>query len=113
MSRQRGENATRRAILALGLRTTPGNGPSPVTKRRFNGAKPSIGNLAINSGYAKRGCNRAVPDNGKDTTMDRDRIEGSAKSIVGRIKSFLGRFLGDDKLRAEGRVDQTEGRVQN
>jgi uncharacterized protein YjbJ (UPF0337 family) len=45
--------------------------------------------------------------------MDRDRIEGSAKSIVGRIKSFLGRFLGDDKLKAEGRVDQTEGRVQN
>jgi uncharacterized protein YjbJ (UPF0337 family) len=45
--------------------------------------------------------------------MDRDRVEGSAKSIAGRIKSFFGRLIGDEKLKAEGRADQVEGKIQN
>jgi uncharacterized protein YjbJ (UPF0337 family) len=45
--------------------------------------------------------------------MDRDRMEGAAKNIGGRIKSFFGRLFGDEKLKAEGRADQTEGKVQN
>jgi uncharacterized protein YjbJ (UPF0337 family) len=45
--------------------------------------------------------------------MDRDRIEGSAKTLGGRVKDFFGRMFGDNKLRAEGRIDQTEGRIQN
>ena len=45
--------------------------------------------------------------------MDRDRVEGSVRSMAGRIKSFLGRLLGDEKLKAEGSVDQTAGKVQN
>ena len=45
--------------------------------------------------------------------MDRDRVEGSARTVAGRIKSFLGRLLGDEKLKAEGSVDQAAGKVQN
>jgi uncharacterized protein YjbJ (UPF0337 family) len=45
--------------------------------------------------------------------MDRDRIEGGAKTLGGRVKEFFGRMFGDTKLRAEGKMDQTEGRVQN
>ena len=45
--------------------------------------------------------------------MDRDRVEGAAKSIGGRIKNFVGRLLGDEKLKAEGRMDRTEGKIQN
>jgi uncharacterized protein YjbJ (UPF0337 family) len=45
--------------------------------------------------------------------MDRDRVEGAAKTVGGRIKSFLGRLFGDEKLKTEGRMDQTEGKVQN
>ena len=45
--------------------------------------------------------------------MDHDRIEGSAKTIVGRVKDFFGGLFGDSKLKAEGKMDQLEGKVQN
>lgn len=45
--------------------------------------------------------------------MDQDRVEGSAKTIMGRVKSFVGGLIGDSKLKAEGKADQVEGRVQN
>ncbi len=45
--------------------------------------------------------------------MDHDRLEGSAKIVMGRVKSLFGGLLGDSKLRAEGKIDQAEGRVQN
>ena len=45
--------------------------------------------------------------------MDRDRTEGSAKTVIGRIKDFFGRMTGDTKMQAEGKMDQAEGRIQN
>ena len=45
--------------------------------------------------------------------MDQDRIEGSAKTLGRRVKEFFGRMFGDSKLRAEGKMDQAEGRIQN
>ena len=45
--------------------------------------------------------------------MDRDRIEGSGKTLGGRVKEFFGRMLGDTKLRSEGKMDQAEGKIQN
>jgi uncharacterized protein YjbJ (UPF0337 family) len=45
--------------------------------------------------------------------MDQDRIEGGAKTFTGRVKAFIGRFFGDSKLQAEGKMDQAEGRIQN
>jgi uncharacterized protein YjbJ (UPF0337 family) len=45
--------------------------------------------------------------------MDRDRIEGAAKTLGGRIKEFIGRLTGDQKTRVEGKMDQAEGKVQN
>jgi uncharacterized protein YjbJ (UPF0337 family) len=45
--------------------------------------------------------------------MDRDRVEGSTKTVVGRIKAWLGSRFGDGKLEAEGRADQVAGRFQN
>jgi uncharacterized protein YjbJ (UPF0337 family) len=45
--------------------------------------------------------------------MDRDRIEGSFKTLGGRVKEFFGRMLGDTKLRSEGKMDQAEGKIQN
>ena len=37
---------------------------------------------------------------------DNDRIEGAAKNIGGKV-------TGDEKLKAEGRAEQVEGKVQN
>jgi uncharacterized protein YjbJ (UPF0337 family) len=45
--------------------------------------------------------------------MDHDRMEGSAKTMLGRIKEFLGSLFGDSKLKAEGKMDKAEGSVQN
>ncbi len=44
---------------------------------------------------------------------DHDRVEGAAKNIGGKIKEGVGKVTGDEKLKAEGRADQVEGKVQN
>jgi len=44
---------------------------------------------------------------------DHDRIEGAAKNIGGKIKEAAGKVAGDEKLKAEGRADQIEGKTQN
>lgn len=44
---------------------------------------------------------------------DQDRIEGAAKHMGGSIKEAVGKVTGDEKLKAEGRADKLEGKVQN
>ena len=44
---------------------------------------------------------------------DHDRVEGAAKNLGGNIKEAAGKVTGDEKLKAEGRADQVEGKVQN
>lgn len=44
---------------------------------------------------------------------DHDRIEGAAKNLGGNIKEAAGKVTGDEKLKAEGRADQTAGKIQN
>jgi uncharacterized protein YjbJ (UPF0337 family) len=44
---------------------------------------------------------------------DHDRVEGAARNLGGNIKEAAGKVTGDEKLKAEGRADQVEGKVQN
>ncbi|WP_029415667.1 CsbD family protein [Brevundimonas bacteroides] len=44
---------------------------------------------------------------------DHDRIEGAAKQMGGSVKEGVGKLTGDEKLKAEGRADKVEGKVQN
>lgn len=44
---------------------------------------------------------------------DHDRVEGAAKQMGGSIKEGIGKLTGDEKLKAEGRADKVEGKVQN
>ena len=44
---------------------------------------------------------------------DHDRVEGAAKNMGGKIKEAAGNVTGDEKLKAEGKADQVEGKVQN
>ena len=44
---------------------------------------------------------------------DHDRVEGAAKNMGGKVKEAAGKVTGDEKLKAEGRADQVEGKVQN
>ena len=45
--------------------------------------------------------------------MDKDRVEGAAKNVGGKIKEGVGKATGDEKLRREGQVDQVKGRAEN
>ncbi|HEY0835381.1 MAG TPA: CsbD family protein [Azospirillum sp.] len=45
--------------------------------------------------------------------MDKDRIEGAGKKMKGSIKEAVGNLTGDEKMRAEGKMDKAEGKVQS
>ncbi len=45
--------------------------------------------------------------------MDKDRIVGAAKEISGKVKEGVGHAIGNEKLEAEGVLDQVDGKVQN
>jgi uncharacterized protein YjbJ (UPF0337 family) len=42
--------------------------------------------------------------------MDKDRIAGSARQIIGAIKETAGKIVGDAKLQLDGKADQAEGK---
>jgi len=44
---------------------------------------------------------------------DHDRVEGAAKNMGGKIKETAGNVTGDEKLKAEGKAEQVEGKIQN
>jgi uncharacterized protein YjbJ (UPF0337 family) len=45
--------------------------------------------------------------------MDKDRVEGSATNMGGKVKEGAGKLTGDEKLKNEGVMDQVKGKVQN
>jgi uncharacterized protein YjbJ (UPF0337 family) len=45
--------------------------------------------------------------------MDKDRVEGAAKNIKGKVKEGVGKMTGDSKTEAEGQADQVKGKTQN
>jgi uncharacterized protein YjbJ (UPF0337 family) len=56
-----------------------------------------------------------TPDrqNREDTSMDKDRIKGSAEQAKGAVKEAVGKVFGDKKLETEGNADKAAGKVQN
>ena len=45
--------------------------------------------------------------------MDKDRIDGAAKTVGGKVKEAVGKLTGDQKTVAEGQGEQKVGKVQN
>ncbi|SMH60148.1 CsbD family protein [Azospirillum agricola] len=45
--------------------------------------------------------------------MDKDRIEGAARTAKGTIKETAGKLMGDTKMEAEGKTEKAAGKVQN
>jgi len=45
--------------------------------------------------------------------MDKDRVEGKAKDIAGRIQRQAGEWTGDEQTQIKGTGKQAEGKVQN
>ena len=49
----------------------------------------------------------------EDTTVDKDRIKGSAEQTKGAVKEAAGKVFGDKKLETEGQADKVAGKVQS
>ena len=45
--------------------------------------------------------------------MDKDRVKGIAQQQKGAVKEGLGKILGDEKMKAEGKMDKAEGKIRN
>ncbi|MHB1207873.1 MAG: CsbD family protein [Rhodospirillaceae bacterium] len=45
--------------------------------------------------------------------MNKDRIEGAAKTAGGRIQEAAGKAVGDQKMVVEGKMKKMEGKIQN
>lgn len=45
--------------------------------------------------------------------MDKDRIEGAAKNIKGKVKQKVGKAVGDSKMEGEGAAERVAGKAQN
>lgn len=43
---------------------------------------------------------------------DKDQFKGAAKEAGGDIKEGLGKVTGNERLQAEGKADQIEGKAQ-
>jgi uncharacterized protein YjbJ (UPF0337 family) len=54
-----------------------------------------------------------IEETTEETTMDKDRIKGSAEQAKGAVKEAAGKILGDKKLETEGKTDKAAGQVQN
>ena len=44
--------------------------------------------------------------------MDKDRVKGKAKDVLGTAKEAVGKATGDKKTERSGKADQLEGGVQ-
>jgi uncharacterized protein YjbJ (UPF0337 family) len=49
----------------------------------------------------------------REAAVDKDRIEGAATNVSGKVKETAGRVTGDQKLKSEGVFDQLKGKLQN
>jgi len=45
-------------------------------------------------------------------SSNQDKVEGTGKDIKGKIKEGVGKVVGNERLEAEGKVDQAEGAIQ-
>jgi uncharacterized protein YjbJ (UPF0337 family) len=48
-----------------------------------------------------------------ETSMDKDRIKGSAQQAKGKVKEVAGKATGDKKLEGEGKADKVGGKIRN
>lgn len=44
--------------------------------------------------------------------MNKDQVNGRLEQVKGQVKETTGKVVGNDRLRAEGQIDKTAGKVQ-
>lgn len=43
---------------------------------------------------------------------DKDQFKGAVKETTGQIKAGVGKLIGDEKMQAEGKLQEAEGVIQ-
>ena len=71
--------------------------------------------LLTREAAAQPPCPPAVTaaDNAQEGALDKDRVQGSAHQVKGAVKAGVGKVTGDGKTEAEGKAEETAGKVQN
>jgi uncharacterized protein YjbJ (UPF0337 family) len=44
--------------------------------------------------------------------MDKEHVKGAADKAKGAVKDTVGKMTGDDRLRAEGKIDKAKGEAR-
>lgn len=45
--------------------------------------------------------------------MNKDQVQGRVEQAKGAVKETTGKVVGNDRLRAEGKLDKTGGKIQS
>jgi uncharacterized protein YjbJ (UPF0337 family) len=45
-------------------------------------------------------------------SSNRNKVEGTAKEVAGKVKQAVGKAVGNPRLQAEGAVEEVTGKVQ-
>jgi uncharacterized protein YjbJ (UPF0337 family) len=64
-------------------------------------------------GVCGTGRNRSNPCSNDEAVMNKDRIDGAKKQVVGNVKELAGKVLGDAKLQTDGKTQKIAGKIQN
>jgi uncharacterized protein YjbJ (UPF0337 family) len=60
----------------------------------------------------KRGDGRPVHPAAKEFTMNKHQVAGRAEQVKGKAKEAAGRATANDRMKAEGQVDQMAGKTR-
>ena len=86
---------------------------SGVRPASVAGTRQARTTLIRRAGPTKAGATSGAPAaTVKETSMDKNHLDGSVIQINGVIKEAVGRIVGNDKLEAEGKDEQVEGKAQ-
>jgi uncharacterized protein YjbJ (UPF0337 family) len=92
----------------------PGGGVLGAPNPEVSANTPLRLKYALNGRQIKQPTNHNREDYPTErTTMDKDRIKGSAEQAKGIVKETAGKVVGDAKLEAEGKAERAKGEIRN
>jgi uncharacterized protein YjbJ (UPF0337 family) len=107
----------RLVIIRLATRNTWENGIGQRSQSQKPRRKETEGHEEARPGFPDlpppEAVGRTTDNQGKCQVMDKDRLVGSGKQIIGAAKETVGKVVGDSKLQADGKAEKVEGKVQN
>jgi len=83
--------------------------------RGFSNKRLTGGSYSRNSSeseYFDRPISGLAKSEGTTMSEEKDRVTGTANEVKGRVKSAAGDLTGDNQTKAEGKLDELKGKLQ-